>query len=79
MLAIHTKKATKPMNVRPSMMLDAGPNTPSQPAKNAVTKPSQPIHLGTARVLSAAQAYIGTTTPQSRTSPGEFRASAIAV
>src|SRR4051794_2217412 len=67
--AIQTKKPTKPMNVMPSMTSEAGANAPSQPAKNATMKPSQPIQRPTTRVFNAAYAYIGTTTPQRRMSP----------
>src|SRR5205814_8592512 len=65
--AIQTKKPTKPMNVMLSITSEAGANAPSQPAKTATTKPSQPIHRPTTCVFKAAYAYIGTTTPQRTT------------
>jgi hypothetical protein len=44
MLAMNTKNATNPMKVMPSIRLERGLSKPSQPAKNAVTTPTQPIH-----------------------------------
>src|SRR3954452_1363579 len=52
--AIQTKKPTKPMNVMPSITSEVGAKAPSQPAKNATTKPSQPIQRPTTRVFKAA-------------------------
>jgi hypothetical protein len=55
MAAVHTKNATKPMKVTPSIMLEAGLSASARPAKIPTpTSPSQPIHRGTADVFRTA-------------------------
>jgi hypothetical protein len=69
MAAVQTKNPTKPMNVIPSMTLEAGLSASPRPANTPTPTPSQPIHRGTTEVFRTATAYIGTTTPQRTTSP----------
>ena len=69
MQAMKMKKAKNPIVLTFSAMLDTGENRPSQPAKMAETRPTHPIHLGTAEVFSTAMAKSGVVTPQTKMSP----------
>ena len=51
---MKTKKPRKPMNVMPSITLEAGERRPSQPAITAAPSASQPSQRGTAPVVRIA-------------------------
>jgi len=66
MLSMKTKKPMKPMLEIVEITDDAGLSSPNQPASAPTSKPSHPIHRGSARVVRMATAYSGTTTPKPR-------------
>ena len=64
MLNMKMKKPMKPTVEIPEMTDDAGLSSPNHPARTPTSRPSQPIHRGSARVVRMATAYSGMTTPQ---------------
>jgi hypothetical protein len=54
MLNMKTKKPTKPMLEIPEITDDAGLNSPNHPASTPTSRPSHPIHRGSARVVRMA-------------------------
>jgi hypothetical protein len=78
MLNMKTKKPMKPMLEILEITDDAGLSSPSQPASAPTSRPSQPIHRGSTRVVRMATAYSGTTTPQPRKLPAALLTRAMA-
>ena len=78
MLNMKTNKPMKPMLEITEITDDAGLSSPSQPASAPTSRPSQPIHRGSTRVVRMATAYSGTTTPQPRKLPAALLTRAMA-
>jgi hypothetical protein len=68
-LSMKTKKPMKPMLEMLAITDEAGLSSPNQPASAPTSRPSHPIHRGSARVVRMATAYSVTTTPKPRKLP----------
>jgi hypothetical protein len=68
MLSMKTKKPMNQMLEIPEITDDGGLSSPNHPASARTSKPSHPIHRGSARVVRMATAYSGTTTRPPSTS-----------
>jgi hypothetical protein len=78
MLSMKTKKPMNPMLEIVEITDDAGLSSPNQPASAPTSRPSHPIHRGSARVVRMATAYSGTTTPKPRKLPAALVTRAMA-
>jgi len=75
MLSMKTKK---PMLEILAITEDAGLSSPNRPSSAPTSRPSHPIHRGSARVVRMATAYSGTTTPKPRKLPAALVTRAMA-
>jgi hypothetical protein len=77
-MPMKTKKPMNPMLEIVEITDDAGLSSPNQPASVPTSRPSHPIHRGSARVVRMATAYSGTTTPKPRKLPAALVTRAMA-